>query len=312
MPFGTTQVGANSRRSGSRISAIVGSWKLAWQIKRARQADRAAARILGGALAGSSAVGRLVDEVRTRGHAQDHLETASRASLEEDRADFGVASAWGRPFVIIRGLAARAVLRDRMRTSRRERDNARERLGRVALEGGMNLSREPFVVDAANRARNARAKLSALVTEQAALLEPFGGSLLPDWTVTVAREVSAFASAVVRVLGSQFVPRLPALAGMGAGWWVTSTFTDSHLEATLHAFGIGSGPRHLVSTEMLTQLQLWVPIGAAAVCAYLGSRIAAKVRARYTSAPREAESPLESYDIPASVVAELAARDNHR
>jgi hypothetical protein len=306
------QVRESSRRSNSRIGAIVGSWKLGWQIKRARQEDRAAARILGGALAGSSAVGRVVDEVRTRGHAQDHLETAIRAALEEDRADFGAASSWGKPFVILRGLAARAVLRDRLRSARRERDNARERLGRVALEAGVKLTKEPFVVDAANRARNARARFSALVAEEAALLEPFGGSLLPDWARAFARELSSFGSAFVRVLGNQFVPRLPALGGMGAGWWVTSTFTDLHLAAALHALGIGSGPRHLVSTETLAALQLWVPIGAAAICAYLASRVAAKVRARYAPAPRKPESPLQSYDIPASVVAELAARDDHR
>jgi hypothetical protein len=306
------QVRATSRRSGSRIAAIVGSWKLGWRIKRARRADRAAARILGGALAGSSAVGRLVDEVRTRGHAQDHLETAMRASLEEDRADFAAASSSGKMFVILRGLAARAVLRDRLKTAQRDRDNARERLGRVALEGGVKLSKEPFVVDAANRARNARAQLSALVTEQAALLEPFGGSLTPDWMRTVSREVSAFASMLARVLGNHFVPRLPAVAAMAAGWWGTKSFTDSHLEDVLHRLGMEVGLGQAVSTDTFLALQLWVPIGVGAVCALVGNHLAAKVRARYALTPRKPESPLRSSDIPASVVAELAARDDYR
>ena len=279
------QVGATRRGSGGRIAAIVGSWKLGWRIKRARHADRVAARILGGALAGSSAVGRLVDEVRRLGHAQDHLETAMRASLEEDRADYAAASCWGRPFVVIRGVAARAVLRDRLRLSRRARDDARERLGRSALDGGVTLSREPFVLDAANRARDARARLSALVSERSMLLEPFGGSLLPDWTIAVGREASALSSAFARVLGNQFVPRLPALAGLAAGWWVTSTFTDSHLVATLHSWGIGDGPRLAVSTETLESMRFWVPIAAAAICSYLANRFAAKVRARYTLPP---------------------------
>jgi hypothetical protein len=279
------QVGATGRRSGSRIAAIVGSWKLAWQIKQARRDDRAAARVLGGALAGSSAVGRLVDEVRTRGHVQEHLETAMRGSVEEDRADFAATSSWTRTFVVIRGLAARAVLRERLRSARRERDNARERLGRVALEGGVNLSREPFVVDAANRARNARARLSALVAEEAAMLEPFGGSLLPDWIVTLRRESSAFASSFVRMMGNRLVPRLPALAAMAAGWWVTSTFTHSSLSATLHSLGIGSGSRHAVTIEALQSMRFWAPIAAAAVCACLVTLFAAKVRARYTVGP---------------------------
>ena len=210
--------------------------------------------------------------------------------MRSDSPDFAAASYWGRAFVIIRGLAARAVFRDRLRSAHRERDNSRERLGRVALEGGVNLSREAFVVDAANRARNARARLSALVAEQAALLEPFGGSLLPDWTATVAREASALGSSFARVLQKQFVPRLPALAGLAAGWWVTSTFTDSQLSATLHSWGIGTGPRHAISTETLESMQLWVPIAAAAVCSYLGGRFAAKVRARYAPPLPEPES----------------------
>jgi hypothetical protein len=306
------QVRTTSRRSNSRIGAIVGSWKLGWQIRRARREDRAAARILGGALAGSSAVGRLIDEVRTRGHAQEHLETALRASLEEDRADFATASLRGRLFVIIRGLAARAVLRDRLRSARRERDNARERLGRVALEGGVKLSKEPFVVDAANRARNARTHLSGLVAEEAALLEPFGGSLSPDWARTVSREVSALASWFARFVGNHFVPRLPAVAAAAAGWWATRTLTESHLETMLHHFGIEVGLGQTLSTDNLLAMELWVPIGVAAICAYVGHRLAASVRDRYAPAPRKARSPLQSYDIPASVVAELAARDDHR
>ncbi|HWE25969.1 MAG TPA: hypothetical protein VG496_18680 [Myxococcales bacterium] len=287
----TMQVRATGQRSVGRIAAIVGSWKLGWRIKRARHADRVAARILGGALAGSSAVGRLVDEVRSRGHAQDHLDTAMRASLEEDRADFAMASAWGRPFVVIRGMAARAVLRDRIRLARSARDESRERLGRAALDGSVNLPREPFVVDAGNRARDARARLSSLVGERAALLAPFGGSLLPDWTNAVARELSAFGSAFARVVGNQLIPRLPALAGLVAGWWVTSTFTDSSLVATLHSWGIGDGPRRAVSTETLESMRFWAPIVAAAICSYLGNRIAAKVRARYAPQPTPVVQP---------------------
>ena len=279
--FGTVQVRATRGGFIDRIAAIVGSWKLGFKIVRARRVDRNAAVILGRALAGSSAVGRLVDDARTRGHAQEHLETALRASLEEDRADFASASKWGRPFVIIRGVAARVVLRDRMRMSRRVRDEVLERLGRAALDGLVKVPREPFVVDAMNRARDARARLSGFATHRATLLEPFGGSLLPDWTVALGRELSAFGAAVVRVLGNQFVPRLPALAGLVAGWWVTSTFTDSHFAAALHSWGIGDGPTWAVSSETFDRLQFWLPIAAAAVCSYLGNLFAKRLRQRY-------------------------------
>ena len=258
------------------------------RVVRARRADRNAAVILGRALAGSSAVGRLVDEVRTRGHAQEHLETALRASIEEDRADFAAVSKRGRPFVIVRGIAARAVLRDRLRAAQRTRDEALERLGRAALDGLVKVPREPFVVEAANRARDARERLSGLATHRATLLEPFGGSLLPEWTVALGREMSAFGASVVRVLGNQFIPRLPALAGMVAGWWVTSTFTDSSFAAALHSWGIGDGPRWAVSSETFERLQFWLPIAAAAICSYLGNRFAKRLRERYTLPPPDA------------------------
>jgi hypothetical protein len=274
-------VGAEGPGFLDRIAAAAVSWKLDWKIGRARRAERVALRILGGALAGSAAVGRLVDEVRSRGHAEDHMETAMRASLEEDRADFASASVRARPFVVIRGAAARAVLRDRLRAARRVREDTRERLGRAALDGSANVSREAFVADALLRAREARARLSALVTERAALLAPFGGSAWPDWMHGAGREISALGAAFLRVLRGQFVPRLPALAGLGAGWWVAATFTDSQLVATLHSWGVGQGPRWAVSTETFEAMRLWFPIAAAAVCSYLGNRFGARLRARY-------------------------------
>ena len=274
---------ARAERRGflDRIAAAVISWKLDWKIARARRAERSALRILGGALAGSSAVGRLVDDVRSRGHAEDHLRTALSASLEEDRADYASASARARPFVVLRGIAARTVLRDRLRSARKARDESRERLGRAALDKSASLSKEPFVNDAVVRARDARARLSALATERAALLAPFGGSAWPSWIEGAGRELSALASAFGRVLASQFVPRLPALGAMAAGFWVASTFTDSQLAATLHSWGIGHGPRWAVSAETFEAMRFWLPIAAAAVCSYLGNRVGARVRARY-------------------------------
>jgi len=273
--------GAERRGFVGRIADAAVAWNLERKIERARRVERTALRILGGALAGSSAVGRLVDEVRSRGHAEDHLQTALRASLEEDRADYATASAWTRPFVIVRGVAARAVLRDRVRTARRVREEARERLGKAALDGTAHLSKEQFVADAAARARDARTRLSRLVAERTALLAPYDGSPLPEWMTGFAREVSGFGAAIVRMLREQVVPRLPALAAMAGGFWAASAFTDSDLFATVHSWGVGRGPRWGVSTQTFDALRFWVPIGAAAICGYLGNRVTMRIRARY-------------------------------
>ena len=275
------RVSAERRGFLDRIAAAVVSWRLDWKIGPTRRRERVALRILGGALAGSAAVGRLVDEVRSRGHAEDHLRTALRASLEEDRADFATASGRARPFVVVRGVAARAVLRDRLRAARRAREETRERLGKAALDGSANVSREAFVQDAIVRARDARARLSALVTERAALLAPFGGSAWPDWMHGAWREISALAGALVRVSCGQFVRWLPAVAALAVGWWVAATFTDSQLIVTLHSWGIGHGPRWAVSPESFEAMRVWFPIAAAAVCAYVGNRFGARIRARY-------------------------------
>jgi len=277
------RVSAERRGFLDRIAAAVVSWRLDWKIGPARRRERVALRILGGALAGSAAVGRLVDEVRSRGHAEDHLRTALRASLEEDRADFATASGRARPFVVVRGVAARAVLRDRLRAARRAREETRERLGKAALDGSANVSREAFVQDALIRARDARARLSALVTEHAALLAPFGGSAWPDWMHGAGGEISSLTSALVRVSCGQFVRRLPALAALAVGWWVAATFTDSQLIVTLHSWGIGHGPRWAVSPESFEAMRVWFPIAAAAVCAYVGNRFGARIRARYAA-----------------------------
>ena len=277
------RVSAERRGFLDRIAAAVVSWRLDWKIGPARRRERVALRILGGALAGSAAVGRLVDEVRSRGHAEDHLRTALRASLEEDRADFATASGRARPFVVVRGVAARAVLRDRLRAARRAREETRERLGKAALDGSANVSREAFVQDAIVRARDARARLSALVTERAALLAPFGGSAWPDWMHGAWREISALAAALLRVSCGQFVRWLPAVAALAVGWWVAATFTDSQLIVTLHSWGIGHGPRWAVSPESFEAMRVWFPIAAAAVCAYVGNRFGARIRARYAA-----------------------------
>ena len=275
------RVSAERRGFLDRIAAAVVSWRLDWKIGPTRRRERVALRILGGALAGSAAVGRLVDEVRSRGHAEDHLRTALRASLEEDRADFATASGRARPFVVVRGVAARAVLRDRLRAARRAREETRERLGKAALDGSANVSREAFVQDAIVRARDARARLSALVTERAALLAPLGGSAWPDWMHGAGGEISSLTSALVRVLCGQFVRRLPALAGLAAGWWAAAMFTDSQLFATLHSWAIGHGASWAASTESFEAMRFWLPIAAAALCGCLGNLFGTRIRARY-------------------------------
>jgi len=72
-----------------------------------------------------------------------------------------------------------------------------------------------------------------------------------------------------------------ALAGLAAGWWVTHTYTTSRPRALLRSLGIGSGGTQVISAETYERMRFWLPILAAAVCAYLGDRIARWIRQRY-------------------------------
>ena len=91
----------------------------------------------------------------------------------------------------------------------------------------------------------------------------------------------ALTKSVAKEVRGALVPRLPAVAGMGVGWWVANTFTDSSFSATLHSLGLGSGPRYAVTTEQYQLMHFWMPIAAAATCSYLGNRLGALIRARY-------------------------------
>ena len=99
-----------------------------------------------------------------------------------------------------------------------------------------------------------------------------------EWMSVVETEGRALGTAVWQQLQGKLVPRVSALAGMAAGWWVTSTYTDSHLRSIMHSVGIGGGGTRVVSGTTYKAMNFWLPLLAAAVCAYLGDRLARAMR----------------------------------
>jgi hypothetical protein len=263
-----------------RVRVALESRRLFRASRRVRKAEQAALRELGASITNAPRAGPLADVARRR-KVLDGARAEVAASLERDRADYAAVRPMLRPAVIVRGIAHRTVLREHVRAAHLECDAASARLGNAALDLGIDAP-------AAERIRSLRAEAESLELRRAVLLAKFDGSPVPRLVRRVAREATHLGDALVR----QLFPRLPAIAGMVVGWWVASTFTDSPISATLHSWGIGSGPDRFVSADTFDALRFWLPASAAVVCSYGGSRLRSLVRTRYgVEAPAKPRTP---------------------
>jgi hypothetical protein len=221
-----------------------------WQVWQARREERRALLRAGELLPPSPGIAAVDEQVRA-------LSAAIGDSLQRDRADYAAVPGWARWLVVLRGLLDRAVLRAMRHRALRERDEACVAHGATAPSAEVQRARE--------QRRQAEAALGPLP--------------LP------LRETAHFGRFLAREARNQVLPRVPALVGLAVGWWIAQTFTDSEFSATLHSWGIGSGPRLAVRSETLRAMNFVLPILAAALCSYAGSRLAAALKARYAPPP---------------------------
>jgi hypothetical protein len=239
-----------------------------------RGQERAALRRLGHEVTRTEAIPRssvrpLVDQVLGVLARVEHLRAQRVASLAADRSDMAVAPGWVRPAVVLRGLCTRLILRQRGAAEMRGLEPLYESIGRLTPDRGELPGQHSREVE------QIRAELAAREAERARWGAPYGGSALPAWGARVGGEAVGFGRAVGRQLRSSLLPKAPALAGLAAGWWVADTFTDSHLRATFRSLGFGSGGTRVVSASTYDAMRFWLPLLAAALCAYLGDRVAA-------------------------------------
>ena len=240
--------------------------------RRAKALEVEALRQAGRELAGSgvtAAHDRLQPHfaiLRSHRIRQDLLSSALGNSLQADRADYVQVSPWFRPLVVLRGACDRAVLQHQLRGCRRELDLCHEALGRAARASS---------VDGVGLAGQARR------------INTGDGAKRPPWPGVLAQEGHALGVALWQQLHGRLVPRASALAGLAAGWWIASTYTDSHLRSMVNAIGIGRGGTHVVSGTTYRAMGFWIPLLAAAMCAYLGDRLARAFKYRYQPAASE-------------------------
>lgn len=245
-----------------------------------RRRERGALERVGRAVAGSGSpgmdgeAGKLSEEIAGSLARIARLAAESRASIEADRADMAEVPTWVRPAVVLRGLCTRLVLRYRCLSGERALRPRYQTLGSVtvaAADRGSALVREVAAI---------RAELARLHAERERWVAPFGGTALPRWSRDLGREVLGLGRAVTGQLRAHFLPKAPALAGLLVGWWIANTYTSSHLRSGLRSLGIGSGGTRVVSSSTYEAMSVWLPLLAAALCGYLGERIAAFYRAQ--------------------------------
>jgi hypothetical protein len=131
---------------------------------------------------------------------------------------------------------------------------------------------------AAREVEAIRTELAGAASEQQRRKAELDARPVPAWMERARSEGKHFGGALWTQLRSQLMPKAPALAGMAMGWWITSRYTDSHARSILRSVGIGHGGTHVVSGTTYKVMQFGLPLLAAAVCAYLGGRIAAAIR----------------------------------
>jgi len=266
----------------ARFNAQLHEVRLDLRGRQLRRRERLGLRRLGAEVAraevgGSEAFARLVGEIAEGERRAAALLAEGRASLDADRADLRAVAAWVKPAVILRGLCTRLVLRHRRSLERRALRPRFEALGELTT-GSAERGAEPGSL--AREVTAVRGRLAAVTAERERWVAPYGGSALPDWTTRAAAEAVVFGRAVLTQLRSHLLPKAPAIAGLTVGWWIANTYTDSHLRSAIRSLGIGSGGTRVVSSSTYEAMTFWLPLLAAALCAYLGERLGAYYRGR--------------------------------
>ena len=278
----------------SRIAALPRAARLHVAVERARRSEARALAVAGDQACGVPELDATPEVARALAGAsplrerRDATQRAAAASFDQDRADWADASPSLKVLILGRGLLTRAVLRAQRRRIERELAPLLEQIGAhaVAVPSISTLLPEHALAEVERQ----RARAEAASAERAELLAPIGGRALPPPVAAAARETSRVALGLGHELRSRLLPRLPGLAGLVAGWWVAHAFTSSRWDAFTDRLGLRHGGPWVVSGETYERLEFWIPLAAAALCGYLGSRVWAAVERRYTAPPPRREA----------------------
>lgn len=267
-----------------RFTAALSELRLDLNLRVIRRRECRALARLGAAAAAagppeSAEHGRLLAQIRRGKLRMEELGAALDASRKADLADFMAASRWMRPVVVLRGLCSRAVLRHQIALCRHSLTEPHQGLGAAVIQSRKAGAELPQ--DLVRAVTAARSDLQSVIEERSKRLLPYGGSALPKWFPHLRQECTALGRALWLQLTPIVLPRSPALVGLAVGWWIAGTYTGSQFRSVLNSLGMGQGGRRVVSGETYRLMLFWLPILAAALCAYLADRAQAVIQRRY-------------------------------
>jgi hypothetical protein len=205
-----------------------------------------------------------------RGREQDALVRLGKMTLGEGGARVGRLAALATEAAAIRGRleALSAERRASGAATRgdleRRRELLEQKLRELHLVAGRLVMAMP-ATDAGSEVLAIRAELANAASERERL----------------SAEARRLGEDLLAGLRAWLTPRAPALAAMVLGWWITSRYTESHIRTIMKSLGLSLSRRgpHLVSASTDTLLiEYGLPLLAAALCAFLGNRLAAWVR----------------------------------
>ena len=271
----------------ARWKAVYSSWRLDLSIARLRREERVALTQAGrrfrtatldpGPEPSEPVTSALARVAELEEHARALAERLE-GSLEADRRDYRAAgSGLGRGLIVARGILYRLVLRDEAWRARHELPGRQEELGARVMSD--DAARERLPAEDRERALGASSALERARGARATLLAPWGGEVMPAWLRGLRSELETFASFLKDELSKKVVLRLPALAALGAAWWIARHYSSSRFESNLNRF-TGEG-RTGLSEAALEQLNFWLPLVAAASSAYLVATLTKRLRRRY-------------------------------
>lgn len=270
--------------AGSQWAAAFSSLSLDWRIRAASKRERKLLVDAGNQLfalpePAQPELQAIKDRIKPEVELMASLRSELKHSLENDRRDYKKATQLMRWIVIARGGLDRLILRDRIRSHRKDCDRLLCELGALASDGQHESALAALPETLRRGIGNMQRDLASLREQRTTLLAPWNGQAWPEWLANVIRETRELGQHIGAQISRKLFLRTPALGALIAAWWIANTYTSNSLEMIGQKLGFGG--RTAISHQTLERMSFWVPILAAGLASYLTTLLAKQVQKKY-------------------------------